>query len=325
MRPVRNGHPHGTTEFGTNLVSNQAYDVSLLLDLPLTPDNVDAGNFMLSLSLLPSGSKASLVQSIAPPSMQQNHSTIVHARRPAILTYSTPLTFTASTLANLPLYVFGLRRESEELIVPMFEGVEFAKGASNVPRVASVVVEAEKMQFYSVRLRIIAKLSGLRWILYNHRLLSFSVFTTAFWASSMFSMALVWLILTLYLDSDGDKDGRKAGNRGKELASKSEPSSEGGHEEPELSDTNRIFPSLGRQKPLKYEGPSIKQEEGEASVQSMIRPLEIAAAEADDETDLKDEEGGSSTFRDSGIGTGREEGISRGAQRRRKGSFRDLD
>ena len=250
---------------------------------------------------------------------------IAHARRPAILTFSTPLTFTASTFASLPLYVFGLRRESEELIVPMFEGVEFAKGASNVPRVANVVVEADKMQFYSVKLRIIAKLGGLRWILYNHRLLSFSIFTTAFWASSMISMALMWLILTLYLDSEEDKDGRKAGGRGKDVAIKSEPSSEGGHEDPELSDTNRIFPSLGRQKPLKYEGPSIKQEEGESSVQSMIRPLDIAAAEADDETDLKDEDGGSSAFRDSGIGTGREEGISRGAQRRRRGSFRDLD
>lgn len=252
--------------------------------------------------------------------MQQNETTIAHARRPAILTYSTSITSTASTFANLPLYILGLRKESEELIVPMFEGVEFAKGESNVPQAANIVVEEEKIQIYNIRLRIIAKLSGLRWILYNHRILSFFVFTTAFWASSITSMALVWLALTYYLAAEGDQNGITKEEGSSDSVVKDESDEAQGSEDPELSDTSRTFPTLGRQKPLRFSGSAINEEEEGPSAQTTIRPLDIAAAEADDEDDIKDEVGGSSTFRDSGIGTGREEDRGGGAQRRRKGA-----
>lgn len=47
----------------------------------------------------------------------------------------------------------------------MFEGVEFAKGAQNIPQEARVVVEADqKMQFYEVGIRVIAKFGGLRFV-----------------------------------------------------------------------------------------------------------------------------------------------------------------
>ena len=45
----------------------------------------------------------------------------------------------------------------------MFEGVEFARGAKNVPDKAQVVIEAdEKMQFYEVGINIVARFGGLR-------------------------------------------------------------------------------------------------------------------------------------------------------------------
>lgn len=47
----------------------------------------------------------------------------------------------------------------------MFEGVEFAKGAQNIPQEARVVIEADqKMQFYEVGIRVIAKFGGLRFV-----------------------------------------------------------------------------------------------------------------------------------------------------------------
>ena len=45
----------------------------------------------------------------------------------------------------------------------MFEGVEFARGGRNVPGWVKVVVEAEeKMQFYEVGVKIVARFRGLR-------------------------------------------------------------------------------------------------------------------------------------------------------------------
>ena len=86
----------------------------------------------------------------------------------------------------------------------------------------------------------------------------------------------------------------------------------------DMSDTARTFPSRGRQSPLRYTSPTearqIKEEDEDIALEATeIQPL---AGEADDE-----DEGyaGSSTWRDSGIGTGIEEDR-RGGPRRRKSS-----
>ena len=85
------------------------------------------------------------------------------SRRPAILTYASPIIDTANTLSGLPWYLIGWKKESEVLEVSMFEGVEFAKGWRNIPQKVKVVVEADKkMQFYEVGIRIVARFSGLR-------------------------------------------------------------------------------------------------------------------------------------------------------------------
>ena len=89
---------------------------------------------------------------------------LARSRRPAILTYASPLTNTASTLVGLPLHVLGWKKESEVLEIKMFEGVEFSKGWKNIPNTVKVVVEAdEKMHFYDVEIKIVAKFGGLRY------------------------------------------------------------------------------------------------------------------------------------------------------------------
>lgn len=90
-------------------------------------------------------------------------SVIARSRRPAILTYVSPMVDIASTLSGLLWYILGWKKESEALEVSMFEGVEFGKGRKNIPQAVRVVIEAdEKMQFYDLRVKIIAKLGGLR-------------------------------------------------------------------------------------------------------------------------------------------------------------------
>ena len=257
---------------------------------------------MLALSMLPSASSSAIAQALLPSSLLTDNTTIAYSRRPTILRYSSPLTTTAFTLTNLPLYILGIRQESEQLEISMFEGVEFNKGASNIPQAARIEIEAEgKMQFYGVSMKAIAKLSGLRWILYNHRILSFLVFTSVFWSSSMLSMAIAWLTLSVYM-SHGSEDvkGEASGDILKEEVRIKEE-----EQEPELSDTTRVFPTLGRQRPLKYERPSVKTGDDDSPLDTLVQPLHAELGEADDEDDFGD--AALSSFRDSGIGTGRED------------------
>ena len=217
----------------------------------------------------------------------------------------------------------------------MFEGVEFATGGGNLPQSASIMVEAdEKMQFYEVGIRIIAKLSGLRWILYNYRIISFFLFTTAFWAASMTTMTIVWLFLSVYLQADSSSYAKGSLKREYDHDSpllKSEQTPDSEFFDPnsldDLSDTSRTFPTFGRQRPLRYSAsedpalsPPIKQEDDDdAMEEATIQPLQATAAEADDEDDFEDATGeSSSAWRDSGIGTSREEERRAGVQRRRK-------
>ena len=213
----------------------------------------------------------------------------------------------------------------------MFEGVEFAKGSAHVPRSARVVVEAdEKMQFYEVGVSIVAKLGGLRWILYHHRVLSFLFFTTAFWSSSMVSMALAWFAVSTYLGSSSASVKEEEESNGS-VAVKRERSVSDAAFDPtsmeDLSDTSRTFPTLGRQIPLHFTGrkdvkreEEIKREEDEVLRSAESQPQ---AAEADDEEDDVSQE--TSGFRDSGIGTGLDDERLASVQRRRKALMNGRD
>lgn len=336
------GHPHGTAHLSTSLTSLQPYDITLTLHLPRTPSNVAAGNFMLDLSLLapstatttPSASASAL------PTTSSSHNpntttTLARSRRPAILTYTSAVVETANTLSGLPWYILGWKSESEVLSVRMFEGVEFAKGWTNVPQGVRVVVEAdEKMQFYDVGVRIVAKLGGLRWALYHHRVLSFVFFTAAFWCSSMVSMALAWFAVSTYLGSSSSSTTTvKTETETNWTVVKRERSDSEAFDPTsmeDLSDTSRTFPTLGRQMPLHFTGRSdfkreeeIKREEDEIMRSTEVQRL---AAEADDEDDEDDDMSQETIgFRDSGIGTGLDDERLASVQRRRKALMNGRD
>ncbi|KAI4120995.1 MAG: hypothetical protein LQ338_006627 [Usnochroma carphineum] len=327
-----NGHPYGTARLDSSLTSLQPYEVSLLLHLPRTPNNLAAGNFMLDLSLLspPKGNRPATIPTpvgAIPPVLGEDGPTphkLAHSRRPAILTYASLITDTASTLTGLPWYMLGWKTESEVLEVSMFEDIQFSRGSGNVPQELKLVVEAdEKMQFYEVGVRIVARFGGLRWIMYHHRILSYVIFTSIFWSSSMISAVIAWLVLASYLSSDS------TGVKKEEAMSptiKTEPSESEPHEPSlteGLSDTSRTFPTLGRHMPLHFTGRAegddrqgeeqVKQEE-DVMQTTGVQPL---IAEADDE-----DEGAETTgFRDSGIGTSLEEDRREQVQRRRKALF----
>ena len=122
---------------------------------------------MIDIALLspmvPASSPADLIPSTT-TSTNTTATVLARSRRPAILTYASAIVDTASTLSGIPWYIMGWKTESEVLEVTMFEGVEFSKGWKNIPDMVKVVVEAdEKMQFYNVGVKILARFGGLRY------------------------------------------------------------------------------------------------------------------------------------------------------------------
>ncbi|KAI2721646.1 hypothetical protein DTO013E5_788 [Penicillium roqueforti] len=184
------GNPWGTATFDSEFVALQPYDVSVTLELPRTPSNLDTGNFMLDLTLFSSRPASSLL-------LGPNSAPISQARRPAIMTYASPLVDVARRVARMPLYVVGWRRESETLEVPMMEQLEFAKGAQNLPQSLRLEIQSySDMQIYTARVEFRARLTGLRWIMYYWKITSFVVFSSLFWSVSIVSAGLTWLAMT---------------------------------------------------------------------------------------------------------------------------------
>ncbi|KAL5338683.1 putative adipose-regulatory protein-domain-containing protein [Aspergillus crustosus] len=224
--PNRDGHPWGTATLDTSLISLQQYDVQVELELPRTPTNLAAGNFMLDLTLLSHSSTSAWTggNTTAQP--------ISHSRRPAILTYTSRLIDVSSKVSFMPLYVLGCKREAELLVVPMMEGVVFSRGASNVPEALRLELHSHhEMQVYSAKVAFRTRFSGLRWIMYKWRLPSFFVFSFMFWFVSMFSFSLSWIVLACFFnagikqedeDEDEDEDEIKA-EKESEYESESEP------------------------------------------------------------------------------------------------------
>lgn len=129
----------------------------MTLDLPRTPSNLDVGNFMIDLTLYSRQAGSVL------PTATNNLNLISHSRRPAILTYTSPLVDLAKKLVRLPLYVLGWRREAETLAVPMIEKAEFARGARNLPQSLRLEIQSDaKLQVYSARVEFRARFTGLR-------------------------------------------------------------------------------------------------------------------------------------------------------------------
>ncbi|PYH78967.1 adipose-regulatory protein [Aspergillus uvarum CBS 121591] len=282
------GHPWGVASLGSDLVSLQMYDVQVELELPRTPSNVAAGNFMLDLALY------------SPPSASaetgSNTSTTLlsQSRRSAILTYASPLVDTANKLVLMPFYVLGWNREAEKLRVGMLEKVQFPRGQRKVPSSLRLEIHsAEKMQVYRARVMFKATFTGLRWIMYNWKLTSFVIFGFMFWSVSMVTAGMVWALLAIVFHhpKEEGKDVVKT-ESGSEAVVKSEDTDE----PPSLFDVPSEISHI--------RGTPIKQEED----------LDDGGSDSIEDTDG---DRGAESSDVSGTGTGLESAHARGIQRRR--------
>jgi hypothetical protein len=263
---------------------------------------------MLSFSLLSKSFEPPQPSTLPPTTLQQSLSSkikpshiLFYSRRPAILTYTSRLVSLSSRIFSLPLYILGLKHESELLNIPMAESAIFRKGSANVPVYALLEIQTgQHVQVYDVRVLFKARFSGLRWLMYNHRITSFFVGTVAFWFTEMFFTGIVWIAWRYIAVSSTPTTKAEGSFKADDTdgTSKEEIKDEAESDDPDLSDTPRTFPTYGRQQPLRYV-PKVKDEHKEKYVLDEVAIHPSVGMEADDEEDKEE----SFKARDSGIGT----------------------
>ncbi|KAK3703164.1 hypothetical protein LTR37_014641 [Vermiconidia calcicola] len=313
------GNPYGTVVLSPDVVSTQRYDVFVELTLPRTPDNRDSGNFMLEANMYAAGTVVDKVKDSILHGVADADNRLATSRRPAILSYrSWPVEY-LYRLTELHWYILGWRNEAEKLTVGMWEGIEFARGWRNVPSSMRLDIQStNRMQIYSAKAHFRARFGGLRWMMYNHRIISAVVFIIGFWMTEMTFAGLAWAALSFYMSSRS-RHQKAEEARGDTQGIKQEDE-EG--RKADLSSTERTFATSSSQQRLRYESPQIKQEEEDED--AVVLPPETGnrATEADDE----DEDEDADVFLDSGLGTSMESGPSRrDSIRRRRGRTRSED
>ncbi|KAH9885527.1 hypothetical protein F4778DRAFT_760775 [Xylariomycetidae sp. FL2044] len=299
-------NPYGVTSVSSSLMLEQAYDVSVELVLPRSPANLERGNFMIALYAMRSQPDNPAL-AFKMPSDPYEHVTagnvVFSSRRPTLLPYSDPLVSTASRVLFLLYHIlFQAVSEKTTLVVPMGELVEFR---NVLPLSLLLDVQAgQTLEVYSASITLVARLTGFRWLMYNHRIISFVICTTAFWLSEMLSMGIVWVIFSNFISGDdqettsgvavkreeGEREGKVPGMKMEDRTSKRVGS---------YSDDSRDLTTSGRDDDyddyddgVKREGGNIKVEDEETLVNT---PRHVG--------DADDEEDGEELWRESGRAT----------------------
>ena len=294
--------------------------MKLEIELPRTRKNREVGNFMLDVSLLGTTSllDKTLTGSLTTSQSSDSAPVLARARRPATLQYRSLPVEIMHRLTQLPWYILGVRDESETLTIAVFERTSFARGSNAVPTALKLEVQsAKRMQIYSAKAIFHARFRGLRWLMYNHRVISAVVFVGVFWGVEMVFAGIAWAVLIAYLGPAFKSEEQKPMRIKEEATSEDEGRGF-------MSDTERTFPTLSNQQPLRFRSPEIKEEKKEEDPGVGVRLQDLpplTSLEADDE----DEDG--DYFLDSGIGTSMESGNGSRpgsmSKRRGRGSFRE--
>ncbi|KAF3937998.1 Seipin [Dactylella cylindrospora] len=304
--------PYGAANISYNvLMHNQPYDIYVSLRMPTSRRNFEAGNFMINLTLFDEGLEAPVA--------------LASSRRPACLTYKSNLIQTMDTVMRSPLYLSGWTREEETLNILMMESEVFGK--NRLPKYLGIRVgndySFEKApEAYESKVYFKAKFKGLRYFMYNYRIIAFITFTGMFWMTELFWASIAWMIISSYLAPEEDDDQLT------ELrpADKSATSSE--------TERRRVHPLA----PAEDDSEEIPRPRGVYATPEATPAPE--GEEGDDEGDSEDfsndksDEGGRTptstdenpmqgSAQDSGIGTSMSENRAGGLVRRRSGRRND--
>jgi seipin len=334
--------PYGLANI-PGLVDRQKYDVTVEMEVPRSETNLRAGNWMIGIEFrgpttigqgvkhllgwdeewniedhsqggVPGASSEKIVTEGPTPTV------LARSRRPVLLTYRSWIPELAHRLLRLPLYLAGWHTESEHVEVSMMESAMFEPGYRNVPSSLRLELRSRApLEVYSARVRISARLEGIRWLMYRYWLSSAIVGILAFWGMEMGVLLFTWAVFTILFGGSTPTEVKK------EIEPKREEEQDLGTP---LSNTSRTFPTLPSQQPLSYSSP--KQEVEEPRLEDIPTREEQEADDEEDDDFILEEpvpryverEG---VFTDSGLGTSLESSVERGLARRRSGRQSDRD
>ncbi|KAH6605859.1 sh3 domain-containing [Trichoderma cornu-damae] len=296
-------NPYGVAALAVPMLkSQQDYDISVTLSMPPSPPNVERGNFMVSLYLLDSKNSDALAVSAREFANGQadfgQSSVRFTSRRTALLPYVDPVVSLASRVLFLLYHLIVPTAQTCVMKIPVAERVIFPTDSA-IPSWAYVEVEAgQGIQIYSASLTMTAQLSGLRWLMFHHRLLTFITFTMLFWACELAFMSVAWAVFSSLMGSSSGRLEPKA-PRGQRRSTTEGPTDSGGLDESDdgddAGDYPQQFPTYGKHPALKRE-PDVKDEEER---KQPLHEIPVAGEEADDEGEDVEEK----SPRDSGVGT----------------------
>lgn len=332
---VHSSAPYATADIpqGT-LVSQQAYEVSVDLEMPRTPTNLETGVFMVDVRLLgpfnpiaePPETLRQLLGNITTLG-GDGHTVLQHSRRPAMLQYKSRSLGLLNKAFNLPWHVLGVKDlDTDNVKVRMWDQAVFKRGFGNVPKGVRLEIApsgattglghlavGNHVQIYKASLTLSARFHGLRYLVYNHRIVSFVAFSTTFYVVSIISMGLVWAWIGPSIMMPASRDMVKQDHQPtkqdpepKAIKTEDEDDEPGeGLKLEDVSDSPVQFPSARGRLPLRYDG---RQEEPGPSA---APEREIGEGEkADDEEEYDDADYARVVARasgrfegDSGIGT----------------------
>jgi len=170
--------PYALIDFTENgqydnfLTADQAYDVSIDLDVPSSDRNIALGNFMIGLELI------------------AKNETVQISSRPCILTYQSGLFRVIYTFWQLIPLVLGFTKEHQKLVVIMLENM--IENAENPITRALVTISNGNLEVYSARIRLDAHFRGLRYFMYYHQVSTAIIFTTMFLAWEVLFSVIAW-------------------------------------------------------------------------------------------------------------------------------------
>uniref|UniRef100_A0A8C7MZ53 Seipin n=2 Tax=Oncorhynchus kisutch TaxID=8019 RepID=A0A8C7MZ53_ONCKI len=130
------------------MIYGQPYRISLELEMPESIVNKQLGMFMIKMSCYTNDGQ-----------------TVAAVVRSAMLHYRSGLLQTLNTLLFSPLLLTGMTEQKQLVEVELFSDY---KANSYQPTVGAVIeIQSQRVQVYSVQLRIHAFFTGIRYLLYN--------------------------------------------------------------------------------------------------------------------------------------------------------------
>jgi len=163
--------PLGQYKSPTLFAKGQQYRIRVDLSVPDSEVNHRQGMFMVKLVL-----------------MDAKERTIVSSSRPAMITFRSHPVKLIHTFFNWPFYVIGVKRESEDLHIPLVEEyIDGTRPNHGPASIAKVTIIARDIQIYSAVLTIQANLTGLR-----HYMVNWPILTALFGIATIFAfLALI--------------------------------------------------------------------------------------------------------------------------------------